>query len=141
MERDLGERGFQPETTEAVIADLKERGLLDDRDLAAGIVAAGQNRGRGRAKVYADLRRRGIERDLAEESLQAFFAAELEEMSARRFIAENLTPEASAPGDARFDRLLGRMSRRGFSSSAIKKAVDGFRREDEEKAPGFLDTY
>ena len=70
---DLRKKGFSQEVINKVIEDLQERGWLDDRELAHDIISYGQDRNKGWMRIYADLRRRGIERSLAEESLERYY--------------------------------------------------------------------
>ena len=63
---DLREKGFSQEVINRVIEDLQDRGWLDDSELAHDIISYGQDRNKGWMRIYADLRRRGIERRIAE---------------------------------------------------------------------------
>ena len=108
-----------------------ERGWLDDEELARSIVHGGQKANKGWPRIYGDLRRRGITRELAEESLRNHFDYRKERESARRLLRDELGASPPLPGDGDMERAVRRMARRGFSPSAIAGAVDDLARDED----------
>lgn len=103
------------------------KGLLDDGDLARRLVAEAQNARRGGKGVYALLRSRGIDREVAEEAMATSFDREKEVEDAARHIAVRL--EKALPETRRevLERAAGQLARRGFTPGSISRAMDRFR--------------
>lgn len=120
----LLEKGFLAEIVDDVTTELEGKGLLDDSRLARDIVASGQRANKSRSRIYADLRRRGIARDEAEESLDDGFDPEMEREAVARIIHRNLTDLLVPPSRADIERISARLFRRGFSASAIASVID-----------------
>jgi len=120
---DLREKGFSQEVIDRVIEDLQERGWLDDCELAHDIISYGQDRNKGWMRIYADLRRRGIERSLAEESLERYYDDDKAQESMRWLVRESLSTYSSPPCKTEIDAIIRRISRRGFSPPSVKGIV------------------
>jgi len=109
----LVQRGYAAEEIDAALDKLTEQGYLDDRAAARSFVESRRSRGEGRARLRAELLRRGAPEDAAEEVLA------------------ELTPEDDLPaareaaarwqrGGGRDPRALARhLDRKGFSRRAI----------------------
>jgi len=109
--------------------------------LARDIIASGQRAGKSRSRIYADLRRRGITREEAEERLDDGFDLEREREAVSQLMRKNLSSLPDSPSRADIERISGRLFRRGFSSSAIASAIDDLScAEESSQAPRFLDT-
>ena len=139
---DLRERGFSQEVINRVIEDLEERGWLDDRELAHNIISYGQDRNKGWMRIYADLRRRGVERKLAEESLERFYDDDKARESLRWLVRENLSVYSSPPCKTEMDAIIRRVSRQGFLPHAVKEIVYDLSRDKgwREVDAGLLDS-
>ncbi len=134
-------KGFSEEVVEDVAAELVERGLLDDARLARDIVCNGQIANKSRSRIYSELRRRGISRELAEESIQSFFDPEREREAAALLLEKYLplSPGSAAKGE--IEKAVTRLSARGFSHSAIADVLSGIRDDgDYDHMSRFLDT-
>ena len=118
----LLDRGHPSEQVEDAIARLLERGLLDDRRVAAAYVrTAIAIKGRGPLRIQRELERLGIARDLAAEATAA------SEQDARTAIDRALQRKLrGAPLPAAREeraRLYRYLLRQGFSSPAIAAAL------------------
>jgi regulatory protein len=108
----LSRRGFPQEEIDAALDRLTEQGYLDDRAAAAGFVEGRAGRGEGRARVRAELQKRGASGAAVEEALAALpdddlpAAQEAAELWARR---GGNDPAA----------LARHLARKGFSHRAI----------------------
>jgi regulatory protein len=116
----LRRRGFAPDTVEATMARLAERGYLDDRSFAQGLV---RRRGelRGPLALSAELASKGVDRALADEVL-AEFDPDAQLASATR-LAERL--HARRPVSSYREMLDGvgaKLLRRGFSATVVRAA-------------------
>jgi SOS response regulatory protein OraA/RecX len=115
--------GFTPHIVETAVAELSERGWLDDGGLARDTVIQCQRANKGRSRVYAELRKRGIERELAEDSMCEYFDCEKENEAARQLFSKSIAACAYPPTDADIERAARRLSSRGFSPSAVANAL------------------
>jgi regulatory protein len=126
----LCEKGFGTEVVESVAAELLDKGLLDDARLARDIVASGQRASKSRSRIYADMRRRGIARDEAEESLQACFDPEREREALAQLMRRSLSCLPGSPREADIEKTAGRLFRRGFSAAAIADVLGDIRQDE-----------
>ena len=119
-------RGTDEQSVEDCIAWLDEHGFLDDGEYAGAVARHYTAKGYGAGRVKSELRRRGIERELADETL-----AELPENTEKldAFIARRLND----PKDRDSVRKIGAaLFRRGYSWEEIRAALRRFDTETEE---------
>jgi len=118
--------GYEPEEIDAALADLEDVGLVDDERFAREVAEHQRRRGMGRRAGLAALRGKGVDRDLAERTVDevqpeddADIAFEL--ASARLERLRSLSP------DVVHRRLLGYLIRRGYepviARSAVRRAI------------------
>ncbi len=139
--RDLSGKGFSDDVVDSVISELVEKKLVGDLSLARDIILSGQRSHKSRSKIYSELRRRGIAREDADESLAAIFDAESERESAVKAMTRLLSPSPSPPSPADIERAARKLAGRGFSSSAVAYALrDVSARASDHEACAFLDT-
>ena len=118
-ERQLGDRlrhrGVPPAARAETLARLRDLRVIDDARLAAARATALAERGLGNAAITADLERRGVPRELADEVIDEL---EPEAERARRIV----TVLGHGPRAAR------QLARRGFSEDAVETAgaIDPF---------------
>jgi len=137
----LRKGGFSTAVIEEAVAELEDRGLLDDTRLARDAVTGGQRAGRSRARIYADLRRRGIAREDAEVALQDCFDPEEELKTVAGFMRKSLSGSPATVGSEEIDKTARRLFKRGFSASAIAGALEGLHPgEGGCHVPHFLDS-
>lgn len=128
----LAAKGFRPQTVEEVVASLQEEGLLDDAAFARDLVIHGQERHKGRERIYAELRRRGIPRATAEESIRLHFDPETERASVRELLSGALADGQVCGGETELERAVSRIARRGFSADAVNSALAEMKRAARE---------
>ncbi|MDO9507799.1 MAG: regulatory protein RecX [Thermovirgaceae bacterium] len=105
-------KGASDGSAEAICSQLKESGMIDDARYCEQFASTHPDL--GFARVRMELLKRGVDRTVIEERLA--FDPEVE---LARAVA--LAMEWSSFADGR--KIAGRLSRRGFSSSAIRDAV------------------
>ncbi|MEZ6243019.1 MAG: regulatory protein RecX [Phycisphaerales bacterium] len=122
----LLKRGHDADTAQRVIGALASAGLVDDRALSESIVRVELSRlPAGAAMLEAKLARRGIEREIGEsvvrEALRGRLGADdAEAVASKRMRALPRT----LPEEVIRRRLLGALSRRGFSHEDALAALD-----------------
>lgn len=138
---DLLDRGFSPHIVDRVVIELSDGDWLDDNKLARDIVIQCQRANKGRSRIYAEMRKRGIERELAEENLRDHFDPLKENEAASSLLAKNLAVCPHPPMEADIERAARRLSSRGFSPAAVANALDEIVHGSVTgMEQGFLDT-
>jgi SOS response regulatory protein OraA/RecX len=102
---------------ETTMASLVRLQLIDDIEFAQAWVAG--RRGYGPARLRQELRRKGIERSLAEDVITTGLSEEDEYASARQVAARALRGHALPPERAELLRVRRMLMRRGFSCAVI----------------------
>jgi regulatory protein len=121
LQEKLLAKGGVAADVEALLADLRERNLLDDRRAAAAHVRTSTRvKLRGRRRVAMELSARGVDPDLAGELLRDV-APEDEAAAIATILTRKHIPARLTPDDRR--RIFQHLLRRGFSSDAITKAL------------------
>jgi len=130
IERLLLRKGFEAEVAAAVVEQLRERGLVDDQRFSRAWVASRTGkRPLGPARLAAELRARGVDREAIGEAL-AGIDPESEYALALRAARQRSGGEPLADPDAR--RRLGMaLRRRGFSWETIERVCASLARESE----------
>jgi regulatory protein len=132
LSRKLKERGFTPEAIEAALAELQSSNSLNDERYGQNVVRYRSRRGQGPARIRQELRKAGVNAELADAAVKAGedtpdFAKVARETRVRKFGAE-------VPKDwkerARQSRFL---QYRGFSNDHIRAAMEG---DVEDADPG-----
>ncbi len=120
----LALRGHGPAEVERVVASLLSRGYLDDRLLAYNLASSlAARRLYGRARVAAELRRRGVPDDAIAEALDRAFA-ELDEDELALAAARRLAPGGRSPsGDKARQRIARSLLRRGLARGSVVRAL------------------
>ncbi len=117
MRQKLQRKGFSPLVTDRTLAELMRLGLLDDREFSRGWVDA--RTGYGQIRLRQELRQKGVDRDVAEETIAMARTAEGEFAFARR-IAMRAVRTQTAPLDrATMLRLRRLLIRRGFTAEIV----------------------
>jgi len=122
--RSLERRGFVAPAVEAVVARLRENGLIDDARYALRMAEVQSRRPVGVYAFKRKLRAKGISDDEADEALAAFDDAQ--QQAACREAASALARRyAALPAREARAKLSQALARRGFSWDAIESAMDG----------------
>ena len=119
-EGQAGERAM-----DAVVTRLKELNYLSDTRFAADYTRLRkENEKFGRRRVQQDLMQKGVQKDLVATTLATAYDDVDEVALARQYIARKRIRQPSGP-DAQKQtvRVMGRLMRAGFSSSAIFKVL------------------
>ncbi len=120
-------RGMEEKSAEDCVDWLAGRGFLDDGEYAGAVARHYAAKGYGAGRVKSELRRRGIERELTDETLSAL-PENTEKLDA--FIARRL----SDPHDRDSVRKISAaLFRRGWSWEEIRAALRRFDTETEEE--------
>jgi regulatory protein len=115
----LTSRGFEPETVQAAVEELRTRHYLDDERYARQFVDMHARRGHGPVRIRHELSDLGLSAELAEQSVADYgdWSALARDIRTRRFGAE---PPRTWPDKARQARFL---QYRGFSNDDIRCAL------------------
>lgn len=120
-------RGIEEEDAEDCVAWLAERGFLDDEEYAGAVARHYAAKGYGAGRVRSELQRRGIDRELAADTL-----SDLPDNSGKidAFLARRL----GDPYDREAVRKVSAaLFRRGFSWEEIRAALRRFDSNIEEE--------
>lgn len=119
----LSRRGFAQGEIALAVERLLARGYLDDRTLAYNVASARVKRLYGRARVAADLGRRGVPARLIPEAVARAFSEVDEDDLASQAAARELGSRSRRLGDRRGVRAAHALVRRGFSRGAALRAL------------------
>jgi regulatory protein len=115
--------GYGEETVGGVIGRLEELGYLDDEEFAR-TAAREKARRYGPRRVSADLRRSGVDAELAEDVVEEEFAERSEVEAARSAAARRYNRGRS---DAEARRVYGFLIRRGYSADVCAEVAREYR--------------
>ncbi len=115
--------GYGEETVGAVIERLEELGYLDDEEFARTVVREKARR-YGPRRVSADLRRSGVDAELAQGIVEEEFAERSEVEAARSAAARRYNRRGS---DAEARRVYGFLMRRGYSADVCAEVAREYR--------------
>jgi len=116
----LHESGYPARVTDRVLADLKEKGLINDALFARDWVSWRLcSKPVGKAYLRAELRHKGVERSIIENTL-ADYDDESEMEKALALARKRLARKGDGPA---LRRLAGFLARRGFSSHVVTKVL------------------
>ena len=115
--------GYGEETVGAVIGRLEELGYLDDEEFARTVVREKARR-YGPRRVSADLRRSGVDTELAQDIVEEEFAERSEVEAARSAAARRYNRGGS---DAEARRVYGFLMRRGYSADVCAEVAREYR--------------
>jgi regulatory protein len=126
LERRLREKGFEPEVVEGCVAELVERGLVDDSAFAESFVRDRVRfKPRGSRRLVQELRAKGVDAETATEAIAEVLRSE--EVSvlelAREVVAKWARRAGEEPERAR-RRLYGHLARRGFGGETVRQIMD-----------------
>lgn len=119
----LLERSPDADTVDAVLTYLADRGLIDDRRVAAAFArTSAQVKRRGRDRILRELAQMGISGDIAREAVDEVCgpdaeAAKIDTVLRRRARGLDLADPAATR------RLMAALLRQGFESDEIRRAL------------------
>jgi regulatory protein len=115
--------GYGGETVEGVLGRLEELGYLDDEEFARTATRE-KSRRYGPRRLSADLRRSGVDAELAQIVVEEEFAGRSELQQARSVAAQRYNRGGS---DAEARRVYGFLVRRGYSSDVCAEVAREYR--------------
>jgi regulatory protein len=115
--------GYGEETARAVIGRLEELGYLDDEEFARTVVREKARR-YGPRRVSAELRRSGVDAELAQDVVEEEFS-ERSELEAARSAAARRYNRGGSDAEAR--RVYGFLMRRGYSADVCAEVAREYR--------------
>lgn len=129
LEKKLRQRGCPDDVAEQVLDRMTEVGLVDDQAFAE-LVVRSKHSGRGLARkaLSHELRKQGIDADVADEALSQVAPAD-ERLKAEELVAKKLRTMHGLDASTQARRLASMLARKGYSGEiawpVIRDAVDG----------------
>jgi regulatory protein len=128
LEQKLRQRGCADDIAEQVLDRMAEVGLVDDEAYAELLVRAKQStKGLARRALAHELRKQGIEAEVADEALAQVGQAD-EREKAEQLVAKKLRSMHGLDADVQARRLAGMLARKGYSVEVawpvIREAID-----------------
>lgn len=125
LQRKLHQRGYSASAARSAVERCREYGYVDDSALAQSLVGRHVRAGHGRARVVAELRRRGVSPAAATQALDAVDGDD-DELRVAAEVAQKLYEREAKRGDvddrARH-RIAAALQRRGYASNVILSAL------------------
>jgi regulatory protein len=120
--------GYGEETVGGVVGRLRELGYLDDEDFAR-LAAREKARRYGPRRVSAELRRSGVDAEVAQGAVEEAFAGGSESEQAR-YVAARRYNRGGSTAEAR--RVYGFLMRRGYSAEVCAEVAREYREASAE---------
>jgi regulatory protein len=118
--------GYEPEEIDVALADLEAVGLVDDERFARELAEHQRRRGLGRRAGMSALRAKGVDRDLAERTMEDVQPEDDAEI-AFELARGRLERLRALPPEVVYRRLVGFLLRRGYepliASTAVRRAL------------------
>ena len=119
----MARKDVPDEVAERVLDRFTEVGLIDDTEYARMLVRTRHaERGLSRRAIAVELRRRGIDDEVAGDALGQVDADD-EEAAARRLVRRKLASTAALDPQTRSRRTLAALGRRGYPSGLVARLV------------------
>jgi regulatory protein len=127
LERKLHQRGCDDDVAARVLDRMTEVGLIDDEAYAEMLVRARHSgKGLARRALAHELRKQGIDEEVAHEALSRLGAGD-ERLRAEQLVEKRLRGLHGLPPEVQTRRLAGLLARKGYASevawSVIREAV------------------
>ena len=126
----LTRAGYARETVVVVVARLEELGYLDDEEFARNLVREEARKKYGPRRVLGDLRRAGIDEEVAREVLEEEFMKRSEYQTALAIVQRRYNRRERSDAQAR--RVYGFLMRRGYSASVCAEIAREYRQGTDE---------
>jgi regulatory protein len=119
----MARRGVPADASERVLDRFGEVGLIDDQAFAAAWVDSRHHgRGLGRRALAAELKRRGVDDEVAADALSAV-STDDEVAAAQALVNRKLRSMRDLPRDVATRRLVGMLGRKGFGANLAYRVV------------------
>ena len=135
LKRYLAGRGFQEEEIRGLIADFEECGYLNDGRYCREYFEYAFGKGKGRQRVFAELREKGVDSTLIENAYEDYCLEEGEPCERERAMEEvrkvlgltGVTEDEAVPEKV-LARIGRRLSAKGYSGDIIYSVIGELRR-------------
>lgn len=134
LRRYLTGKGYEGDAVEELLDRFTDYGYLDDARYCGEYFRYGLSRGKGRRRIFAELREKGVDAALIEAAYADFCQEEGEPDERQRAAdeaAKVLRAAGLAPGEPAPEKLLARAARRlaakGYSSDVIYSVIGELR--------------
>lgn len=114
-------KGHAEDAVEYTLAWLHERGLLNDGELASATVRSYGRKGYGKLRIRQELKKRGVDSEMAETALEEF-DADLDTMIA--LLDKRLRGDLSDRREV--GKAVAALQRRGFLWDDIRRALNAY---------------
>jgi len=119
----MARKGVPDEVAERVLDRFTEVGLIDDAEFARMLVRTRHaERGLSRRAIAVELRRRGIDDEVAGDALEQVDADD-EEVAARALVRRKLASTSGLDPQTRSRRTLAALGRRGYPPGLVARLV------------------
>lgn len=119
----MARKQVPPQVADTVLDRFDEVGLIDDQAFArAWVESRHAGRGLGRRALREELRRRGVDAELAAEAIEQI-SDEDEVAAAGRLVRKRLPSMAALEPAVRDRRLAGMLARRGYGAGVALRAI------------------
>lgn len=119
--------GYAERTVSEVVERLEELGYLDDEEFARELVRSEARKQYGSRRVFADLRRAGVDEEIAREAVEEEFAGRSEYETALKIARQRYNTGDDSGAQAR--RVYGFLMRRGYSAGVCAEVAREYRQE------------
>lgn len=121
----MARRAVPQDVTERVLDRFTEVGLIDDVAFASAWVDSRHHaRSLGRRALAAELRRKGVDDEVAADALSAV-SLDDEVAAAEQLVRRRLPSMSALPRDVQTRRLVSMLGRKGFGASLAYRVVAG----------------
>jgi regulatory protein len=136
----LAERDIPDEVAAALLDRFTEVGLIDDAAFAtAWVESRHRGRGLGKRALAQELRRRGVDDELARDALDEL-DPDQEEATARALVRRKLPSMRSLDRQVAMRRLLGMLARKGYPGAVAMTVVKQELAASDEELPLLNDS-
>jgi len=136
LRRRLSRKGYPPEEIAAALEELTSRGWLDDARTASAMAAAQAEKGRGKARILAELFARGVSARDRDAALAGLDPGAEREALRRALERRARTLPAGLTRQARSKKLFDHLVRRGFAPAAVLEALQRKGDTTDDDSPG-----
>lgn len=124
LRRKLTAKGVDPAAVDRAITRAVDAGYIDDTQFAADFSRhARDQRGWAPARTRMELRKRGVDREIAEIAVAEVFS-ETDLLEQAIDLAHSRAARLTGDRESRRRRLVGYLARRGYPTSVCRKAAD-----------------
>ncbi len=136
LKKYLFQKDFPEDEIERVISDFILYGYLDDYRYCTGYFRYAFGKGRGKKRVFIELKQRGVADNIIEEAFEDYIEEQVvdEKAMALKEAKKTLDKAGLTEGQEIPDKVKGRIARRlsalGYTSDIIFKTLDNIKRKN-----------